>query len=85
MVRRRGNTKAKVRVLDIDNGKSDGRKGKTVEVNRVARSLSSRRAVILPMEAIMDQKVTVEVRGVKSLMPHRVRKVEVVERIMKDP
>lgn len=54
MVRRRGNTKAKVRALDIDNGNSDGRKGKTVEVNRAARSLSLRRGVILPMEAIMD-------------------------------
>jgi hypothetical protein len=54
MVRRRGNTKAKVRALDIDNGNSDGKKGKTVEVNRAARSLSLRRGVILPMEAIMD-------------------------------
>ena len=54
MVRRRGNTKAKVRALDIDNGNFDDRKGKTVEVNRAARSLSLRRGVILPMEAIMD-------------------------------
>ena len=87
MVCRGANTEAKVRALDIDNGNSDGRREKqivkTVEVNRAARS--SRRAVILPMEAWMDLKVTAEVRGVKSLMPHRVRKVEVVERTMKDP
>ena len=87
MVCRGANIEAKVRALDIDNGNSDGRRGKTDSENRGGESAtrSSRRAVILPMEAWMDLKVTAEVRGVKSLMPHRVRKVEVVERTMKEP
>ena len=59
---------------------------KTVKVNRASKNPSSHHVVVLLMEKMMDHKVMVEDRGVKGLMRlHQVKRLEVVERTMKDP